>query len=1468
MRTSTGLLPQILIDSKLVKNFGEAPQPITSVVGEMFNIRTPSTQEFVPLELPEFTKSLPPKESDMEKIDYSTPTEVLFQANKVLPSPEIKKWMKANIHSLIKPAQYVGGELNTQLPEEFDTAEIRILVTRLSPYDVVGGSLTHGALSQILRRHADKIGVKIYVDFAYLPADMLDCDDFAAAGIPWMFARNSRRSPLDFDAILISHALTTEPVNTGPMLKFSGIPIFTTQRKMEQRWSEKEFPFIFTGGVVSDALEGLCGKFGEDESIVDLVIVADGEISLPDVLDDLVASKREDKTKAQTLRDGHKPERKWYYEPRAYEHQWDKEFDPETGYSELRAIVRKPGYEYALLPGQLEKCVYDDLDAHEAFVEQIVHYEGTLGNSVDIQISSGCLCLSGNTIVHIENGFMTLAQAHEQLAGESCIIKTRFGSFSAEGVVKTGIKKALRLTFQNADNFDTYTIDSSPDHKFDQAVEGEGHQRFWITASELKLGDEVWAVEREAYDAYIASGASSNGPEQFYFQNLQSVSLIKIEELPDEEMYDVMEVDEHNEFIANGLIVHNSGASCSFCLWEGESLVIGKNQTVPITECTDEMEIECPGGRKKPEGILYAGKQECLKVTTKLGHSIILTLDHPIGFFDKETWLVGYKEAQKFKVGDIAALSMFADDTKASDIWWERLLLFPETKSRAPDGRQVIIPPTVIQLEDRTRPDQELLRMFRRCSAYGDEIVSIEPVGKMEVWDVWDIPDSHAFITGSGFIVGNCAESHTQGRWRERSYENIVKAGEEAVAKQGADGIGFYSLTWTLHTRVYSLMLHAYSRYGYASLISQRADQASVDQDFFKFQVASGQHAATIGVEGVSQRTRNFLNKSLSTAQLMRAIENAGRGGLSQLKMFMILTGLEKAADYEEFCEFLREASKRLNVIARQLSVDTGTERKPTRLSPSFMLILPQPHTPLAFGPASACFDLESDCLRPVIDVTAELNMGTRTSMTRDRVRATCWFSMLGRDCTQVLLEMALRCKFLQYGPLPKRVTFWLEQNLWRTGRMTPPSEEVQKAVLSGPVFMSFDQLKKQWLFYFREKTWNHIFPWDAIGIPFRRDALWNTWKRVRESVGVAYCLKTSANVNPGCHSCGACDSHEPGGTLKTGKAKAKILTRTVEDSSMLIGQETARKDMTVRTRARFKVDIGIGENRFVSKTALGRKLVASLLSPLWKSESDNPLLNQYLSVETNSLKSAEGEGAQAYSGGIILWDLKFNAKILPSTIEARIPVMNEFLRRHQMVVEGVTVGEKFIPLGPQTYGLFKMVIPNLSLSDAKEAVGKFGLKGEVKRKRMIAVKKFSFKAVFEILARTETVPMVFADMTMEGTRVIFLSSLKLNPASVATQILGKKMAFLKQHPIECLGYYSYPNGLEEESDDMEGDVLAALAGQGTYCKESGLPIEMDVFSGEYYRSTEGDSLSISSDMGGLLSKRRGGIKTFSGVTN
>jgi len=1468
MKLSTGLLPQILIDKTLVKNFGESPQRDTSVVGDMFGIRTPSTQEFEPLELPEFTKSLPPKAPDLEKIDYKTPTEVLFRANKTMASAEIKKWLRANIHNLIKPAQYVGGELNTQPPEEFDGAEIRILITRLSPYDVVGGSLTHGALSQILRRHAEKLGIKIYVDFAYLPADMLDCEVFEAAGFPYMYARNSRRSPLDFDAVLISHALTTEPVNTGPMLKFSGIPIFTTQRKMDQRWSEKEYPFIFTGGVVSDALEGICGKFGDDESIVDLVIVADGEISLPSVLDDLLAAKREDKTKAQTLRDGHKPERKWYYEPRAYEHQWDKDFDPITGYSELRAIIRKTGYEYALPPGQLEKCVYDDLDEHEPFVEQIVHYEGTLGNSVDIQISSGCLCISGKSIVHIENGFTSLAEAHEQLAGESCIIKTRFGSFAADQIVKTGMKKALKLTFRMAENDDVYEIISSPDHMFDQAVEGEDHQRFWITAGELKLGDEVWAVEREDYDSYIASGASSNDDDQFYFLKLQSVSLVKIENLPDEEMYDVVGVDEHNEYIANGLIVHNSGASCSFCLWEGESLVVGKNETVPIVDCTDELEIQCPGGLKKPEGILYAGEQECLKVTTKLGHSIILTLDHPIAFFDKDTWLVGYKEAQTFQVGDIAALSMFADSTKASDIWWERLLLFPETKGRAPDGKPVVIAPTVLQLEDRTRPDQELLRKFRRCSAYGDEVVSIEPVGKKPVWDVWDIPDVHAFITGSGFIVGNCAESHTQGRWRERSYNNIVKAGEEAVAKQGADGIGFYSLTWTLHTRVYSLMLHAYSRYGYASLISQRADQASVDQDFFKFQVASGQHAATIGVEGVSQRTRNFLNKSLSTAQLMRAIENAGRGGLSQLKMFMILTGLEKVADYEEFCGFLREASIRLNVIARQLSIETGTERKPTRLSPSFMLILPQPHTPLAFGPASACFDLESDSLRPVIDVTAELNMGTRTSMTRDRVRTTCWFSMLGRDCTQILLELSLRCKFLQYGPLPKRVTFWLEQNLWRTGRISPPSPEIQEAVLNGPEFMPFEQLKKQWLFYFREKNWNHIFPWDAIGIPFRRDALWNTWKRVRDSVGVAYCLKTSANVNPGCHSCGACDSHEPGGSLKTGKAKAKILTRPIEDSSILMGKETARKDMTVRTRARFKVDIGIGDNRLVSKTALGRKLVAALLAPLWEDGGKDPLLLQYLSVETNSLKTAEGEGAQAYSGGVILWDLKFNAKILPSTIEARIPIMNEFLKRHNMVIEGVTVGEKFIPLGADTYGLFRMVIPNLSLDSAKEAVGKFGIKGEVKRKRMIAVKKFAFKAVFEILARTETVPMVFADMTMEGTRVVFLSSLKLNPASVASQILGKKMAFLKPHPLECLGYYSYPNGLEEQSDETEGDVLAALAGQGTYCEETGLPIELDVFSGDYYQSREGDSLSIASDMGGLLSKKRGGIQTFSGVTN
>jgi hypothetical protein len=723
------------------------------------------------------------------------------------------------------------------------------------------------------------------------------------------------------------------------------------------------------------------------------------------------------------------------------------------------------------------------------------------------------------------------------------------------------------------------------------------------------------------------------------------------------------------------------------------------------------------------------------------------------------------------------------------------------------------------------------------------------------------VPSNNTYVS-NGFLSHN-----TQGRWRERDISVITAGVEEAVRYQGAEDAGFYSLTWSLHSQVYSLLLWNYERFGASSLISQRADQASADPNFFKFQATQGQNSTTLGNEGVSQRMRNYFNKSLSEEQLMRAAENGARAGMTGLKLFQILCGLEEPEDVKEFCDFLREASLRTKRIAKELTEATGVERQPMKLNPSFMLLLNMPHSSLQWAPVSSAFDLETDIARPIVDTTRELGFGFRTSLTRDRVRVSGWQAQIGRGDTKLLIEAVMRCKYYYYGPVAKRFTWWLDQNFAKYGIGGEIPEEHKEAHSKGLYRVPPEQAFKGWNYYFREKFWEQLLPSDIVATAMRRDYLWNQWLKIREYQGVAYCLKTSINLQPKCHECGACDpiDKETGPTV--GKAKAKMLTRKLEDSSMLIGKEAARKDMTAREKVRFKIEIYDPQFRYAPKNIIARAITRALCLSLEKKDKNHPMIKAFLKVEGHSMKWAEGQGSLPWVCGEILIDHQFNRKWNPNDLKEAIPYMNEMLSQQCVRITDYRIGEKFPEFSKATFGLYTCTIPTLSLHDAQEGIGKLGLKDTYEHKKQVASGKGAYRTVAEIKTRSDVLPVVMAEMTDTGTKITYLASLETNPITSLAQAVGKRISQIKPYPIWCHGYYKYDRDNDTESAQADdGDIFAALAGRELFCEVTGDAIETDIFTGELYISKTGENLCLTADLANLKEKSQQGINTHTAL--
>lgn len=302
---------------------------------------------------------------------------------------QAKRWLKANYHKLEDGGyHYLGGEPNTQSPEEFESADLRILIIRLSTYDAVDGSMAHPLLAQISRRAADKLGGKVFCDFAFLPPRK-DYDLFDEVNIPVLLPVITKRNPAEFDIIFMSHAVCLERINWPRMAIKSGIPLFK-----KERMETPGIPAVLMGGAHAFADEDMHGTFDEDGEhygVVDACVLGDGEHSVEKLIklwlqekvnatgegrDFTYAKTKEGKEKF--FYDCHTKFVPGFYEPDKYDH----------SYEDGKLIDIRPNEGYVEFPVKKAKVL--NLDTVPTLEERILWYGVALGGTADVEIARGC----------------------------------------------------------------------------------------------------------------------------------------------------------------------------------------------------------------------------------------------------------------------------------------------------------------------------------------------------------------------------------------------------------------------------------------------------------------------------------------------------------------------------------------------------------------------------------------------------------------------------------------------------------------------------------------------------------------------------------------------------------------------------------------------------------------------------------------------------------------------------------------------------------------------------------------------------------------------------------------------------------------------------------------------------------------------------------------------------------------------
>ena len=157
----------------------------------------------------------------------------------------------------------------------WEEASARILIVRLSPWRDVDISTPHLVLFDEIRSAMKDA----FVDFAFLPT-AADRKALSSQNLPWFFGRASRKSPRDFDIVMVSNAFALELVNLPYLFTTSGLSMSAASRALLD-----DQPIFIAGGSNASAmgsivLEGLERKYPAQDAFVDGIFFGEGETAI------------------------------------------------------------------------------------------------------------------------------------------------------------------------------------------------------------------------------------------------------------------------------------------------------------------------------------------------------------------------------------------------------------------------------------------------------------------------------------------------------------------------------------------------------------------------------------------------------------------------------------------------------------------------------------------------------------------------------------------------------------------------------------------------------------------------------------------------------------------------------------------------------------------------------------------------------------------------------------------------------------------------------------------------------------------------------------------------------------------------------------------------------------------------------------------------------------------------------------
>jgi hypothetical protein len=341
---------------------------------------------------------------------------------------------------------------------------------------------------------------------------------------------------------------------------------------------------------------------------------------------------------------------------------------------------------------------------------------------------------------------------------------------------------------------------------------------------------------------------------------------------------------------------------------------------------------------------------------------------------------------------------------------------------------------------------------------------------------------------GCPAFCGFCYEGYDRKPYREVRHGDVIAAAVALKAAQGCDAVELHAYNFNTHTSVLALLHDLNRLFARVGFTSQRVDLLAAMPGLLEAEVAAGKRTFTFGIEGISERQRAFLHKSLTAAQTRSVLTATLDHHPRQVKLFYLFTGHEDERDLAEFRDFVGW----LKPMRSRLS------RAP-RVTFSFGWLIRMPFTPLRYDRLFLDEEGWKGIVGPVKSVCETNGFEFRLAMQWDEYCTSQVLAIGGHWLAKGIAALAREGHCYDRGLTPgywERVKAWMSQ----AGHWT-------------------DQL-------FGEKGAEYPFPMRFLAPPVDAGFLFRQYRQALACQDPGYCLG-SATQGGRCMACGACRDEE-----------------------------------------------------------------------------------------------------------------------------------------------------------------------------------------------------------------------------------------------------------------------------------------------------------------------------------------------------